>query len=166
MDGYSRNRLAALDVASGTLTAWNPSADRVVNALPASGTTIYVGGLFASIGGITRNRIAAIDGTTGVATAWNPSASLPPPDPPPGPFDPPAPEAEVTTISIYGSAVYVGGSFNAIGGKLRSNAAALDLSTGAASDWAPTTSGVYAVFATATAAFVGDSVNPLRVFEP
>ena len=40
-----------------------------------SGSTVYAGGGFTSIGGQARNSIAALDATTGAATAWDPNAS-------------------------------------------------------------------------------------------
>ena len=39
-----------------------------------SGSTVYAGGSFTSIGGQARNSIAALDATTGAATSWNPNA--------------------------------------------------------------------------------------------
>jgi hypothetical protein len=43
-----------------------------VIALAVSGSTVYAGGNFTSIGGQGRGGIAALDPTTGLATAWNP----------------------------------------------------------------------------------------------
>ena len=70
-----RNRLAAIDLPSLTITSWNPDADGEVFALAASGTTLYAGGTFTFIGGSTqRVGAAAFDtGTAGIPlTAWDP----------------------------------------------------------------------------------------------
>jgi len=40
-----------------------------------SGSTLYVGGFFTSIGGQVRTGIAALDAATGTVTDWNPSAN-------------------------------------------------------------------------------------------
>jgi len=54
--GQTRNRIAALDAATGAATDWNPSAEGsyyyvYVYALAVSGSTVYAGGDFTSIGG-------------------------------------------------------------------------------------------------------------------
>lgn len=43
IDGQKRANLAAFDVASGALTAWNPRSDYDVVALAPSGDTVFVG---------------------------------------------------------------------------------------------------------------------------
>ena len=40
-------------------------------ALAVSGTKVYAGGIFTTIGDQTRKYIAALDAATGLATAWN-----------------------------------------------------------------------------------------------
>ncbi len=129
--GKARNRIAAIDITTGLATDWNPNADRAVRALAASGSNVYVGGDFTTIGGKSRNYIAAIDITTGLATDWNPDAS--------GDY-----YAHVYTLAVSGSNVYVGGNFDSIGGKSRRNIAAIDITTGLATDWDPNASGDHA----------------------
>ena len=106
--GASRNNIAALDATTGQATAWNPNAARQgggqdVSALAVSGSTIYAGGSFTSIGGAMRDNIAALDAITGNATAWNPDA----------------PNAAVKALVVSGSTVYAGGYFSSIGGEER-----------------------------------------------
>ena len=74
--------------------------------LAVSGSTVYAGGEFTSIGGQTRNYIAALDAGTGAATDWNPNASG-------GIFQP-----LVLALAVSGSTVYAGGSFTSIGGDI------------------------------------------------
>jgi trimeric autotransporter adhesin len=85
-----------------------------------SGTTLYVGGGFALLGGQARDNIGAVDSTTGIATSWNPSA-----------------DGEVSAIALSGSLVYAGGYFLTIGGQSRVFVAALNASDGLATAWNP-----------------------------
>src|SRR5262249_28315069 len=109
--GLARNRIAALDTASGAATAWNPNADRGVRSIDVDGNTVYVGGPFTTIGGAARSRTAALDVGSGLATPWNPSAS-----------------DSVLTLLVSGSTVFAGGSFQTIGGLARANLAAILIS--------------------------------------
>ena len=70
-----RDRQPALDPTNGRVTSWDPHADFEVRALAVSGSTVYAGGSFTSIGGQHRNRIAALDATSGLATSWNPRSN-------------------------------------------------------------------------------------------
>src|SRR6266849_5979537 len=105
---------------------WNPRPNGIIYMLIASANTLYVGGFFSSIGGQPRNNIAALDASTGLATDWNPDPSGIPPYPP-----------IVYLIFVSGNTVYAGGLLSAIGGQPRYNLAALDVSTGLATDWNP-----------------------------
>ena len=58
--GQTRNRLAAADISTACLTAytaascfktWNPNANGQVKALLASGPTVYIAGVFATLSG-------------------------------------------------------------------------------------------------------------------
>jgi hypothetical protein len=122
--GQWRNNIAALDAATGEATAWDPDArggfGGGVRAIAVSGTTVYAGGEFTSIGGQERNYLAALDASTGSATAWNPS-----------------PNYDVRALVVSGSTVFVGGDFATVGGRARNTIAALDVATGAATPWDP-----------------------------
>ncbi len=117
--GVTRNNIAHIR-ADGTLDAWDPDASSTVGRIVVSGSTLYVCGDFARIGGQARIHLAALDAATGLATSWNPGAVGP-----------------VATLAVYGSTVYVGGSFTSVGGAARSCIAALDATTGLATDWNP-----------------------------
>ncbi len=54
-----RNRVAAVDVATGAVTTFDPNANGNVNSLAVAGATVYVGGNFTTVAGIG-----------GLATAW------------------------------------------------------------------------------------------------
>ncbi|MFY8001756.1 MAG: hypothetical protein ACOVSW_24400 [Candidatus Kapaibacteriota bacterium] len=55
----TRNFIAAIDATTGALLPWNPNANGLVFALAVSGTNVYVGGFFATIGGVARASFAA-----------------------------------------------------------------------------------------------------------
>ena len=126
--GQTRVGIAALDATTGLATAWNPDAGGVISTLAVNGTTVYAGGLFDFIGGQARHSIAALDATTGLATAWNPGAY--------GVKHNTYGEV-VFTLAVNGTTVYAGGSITSFGGKARNNIAALDATTGLATDWNP-----------------------------
>jgi hypothetical protein len=67
LDGrtVTRNRVAAVDAASGALLPWNPNANRPVYALAVAGGAVYLGGDFSSVGGSARGRLAAVDAGSG-----------------------------------------------------------------------------------------------------
>jgi hypothetical protein len=124
--GTTRNRLAAINIGGTCLTSytsgcrlnWNPNANDTVYALAVSGTTVYAGGFFTSIGGTTRNRLAAID-TNGTLQPWNPSAN-----------------GTVRSLALSGTTVYAGGDFTIIGGTARNYLAAIG-TNGTLQSWDP-----------------------------
>ncbi len=61
----ARNHVAAVDLTTGDLLPWNPNASGNVFALAASGGNIYLGGSFATVGGVAHKNVAEVDGTTG-----------------------------------------------------------------------------------------------------
>lgn len=129
--GSARNRIATLDTAvdSNNAMPWDPDADGSVNALLLSGTTLYVGGTFTDVGGSPRNNIAALDTTvdTGAASAWDPEAGVA------------SETSAVNALALFDTTLYVGGTFDTIGGEPRNNIAALDtaLDTDNATLWDP-----------------------------
>ena len=102
-DGTSvtRNRLAAIDIATGEVTGWNPNANGTVLALAASadGTRIYAGGDFTGVGGKSRARLAKISAGSGSVSSWNPGAS-----------------STVRALLVKGSTIYLGGTFSTVKG--------------------------------------------------
>jgi len=141
--GQSRHKIAALDATTGNATAWDPYAEDTVFALAVSGSAVYIGGEFTTVGGQSRSAIAALDAATGAATAWNPHATAPS-------------GAHIRALAVSGSTVYVGGGFSSIGGQSRHGIAALDATTGNATDWIPNPdSGVGALAVSGSTVYVG-----------
>ena len=121
--GIALNSLARIDsVRTGAAdVSWdpnlNPSAS--VSALAISGTTLYVGGSFYSIGGQNRKNLAVIDTNTALANSdWNPD-----------------PDAKVNALALQDKVLYVGGGFSRIGGFYADCIAALNTSNGKLTGW-------------------------------
>ena len=132
--GTTRQNIAALDIAGGGATAWDPSADGEVRALLLSenGATLYAGGDFTTIGGQYRDHIAALATASGLPTSWAPEAD--------GPVRALAPGAAGTTL-------FAGGDFTVIGGQVRQWLAEIRLDTSSTTAWNPALSGGAGVYA-------------------
>ncbi len=141
----TRNLIAAIDATTGALLPWNPNANSTVLPLAVSGTTVYAGGAFTTIGGSARNSIAALDAATGTATAWNPNANI-----------------AVFALAVSGSTVYAGGNFNTMGGSARNSIAALNAATGTATAWNPNANNtVSALAVSGTTVYAGGNFNTI-----
>jgi hypothetical protein len=133
--GHVRNRLAAVDAATGTLEAWDPNAkDGTIVALSVSGSQVYAGGTFKGLGALPRTMLGAIDLNSGEAMPWAPvlrnldANKNPLPEPP---------IVQALAMSADGSKVYVGGNFSHVTGPNcppegcpRDNLVAIDAQTG------------------------------------
>lgn len=112
----ARTNLAAFDRATGAIrTGFVANTNERVRALAVSGSRLYVGGSFTTIGGVTRRRLAAVDATSG-AVLNNFVANT---------------GSHVYALTPNNDRLFVGGSFSDIGGVARSRIAAVSLATGA-----------------------------------
>jgi hypothetical protein len=121
--GAARNFVAALDAtgaATGAATAWNPAPNGIVRALNVNGPSVFVGGLFTSIGGQSRRNLALISGSGLASTTFDPS-----------------PDFSVLALTRAGNILYVGGTFTAIGGLPRRGLAQIDLLGFTVTAWDP-----------------------------
>jgi hypothetical protein len=127
LGGAARSHLGVVDGVNGAIGAWAPSctytyaSSFAVRTLAVSGGLVYAGGEFDAINGITRNGVAAIDATSGVPTSWDPGIG--------------AAAANVYTILVDTTLVYLGGKFTHMGGLDRSGLVAVGRTTGAATSW-------------------------------
>lgn len=135
ISSVTRNGLAAVDAASGTLdAAWNPnpSVNTTIKTMFISGSKLYIGGTFVTMGGTTRRRAAAVDASTGALDAWDPNIE--------------AAQTSVSTafqvyaMALYNGKVYIGGTFTKVGaaGTSKNRLAAVDATSGALDNtWDP-----------------------------
>jgi hypothetical protein len=115
-----RNHVAAISETTGQVLPWNPNADGTVWALAVSGSTVYLGGDFANVGGQSRPHAAAVDASTGAVSGWNP-----------------APDGGVKALAVDSSGdVYLGGNFTHLGTKTRNRIAEVTAS-GTTTSWNP-----------------------------
>ena len=114
--GVPRSGLGAANLSGGpTLdVSWNPQPDGPVAALLASGGRVFVGGAFTNVGGGARTGFAVLGPSGAGAGAVDPSWSVMADGP-----------VNAFLASAGGSRLYVGGSFDTIGGADRSGLAAL-----------------------------------------
>jgi len=125
--GVPRNNAAHIRSDGTVDPLWNPNpsgpntlATYGVRTLALSGTTVYLGGTFMTVGGQPRANIAAVDAATAAVAPWNPGADNP-----------------VFTLAITGTTLYVGGQFSTIAGGPRNAIAAFDLTTHTLTAWNP-----------------------------
>ena len=124
VDGLSRNRLAAINLATGAPDSkWSAGANSTVWALAVSDAGVYAGGDFTTVKTQARNHLAKLDASTGAPDAnWTPSA-------------------DKISPNKYGSVralafpqdegrLYVGGYFQSISGEPTGNLVALHPTTG------------------------------------
>jgi outer membrane protein assembly factor BamB len=125
-DGLTRSRLVALGAATGEVDPqWLPHAPNgSVRTLAVGSNRIYAGGGFIKVGAETRQRLAAFDTTTGALDPiWQPAADN---------------MVRTITFSAVANRVYAGGDFDAVSGKIRLRAVALDPASGAVAwNWRP-----------------------------
>jgi hypothetical protein len=150
----NRPFVAKLAAADGSLDPdWNPSANSVVRALALSGSSLFVGGDFTSIGGQTRNGLAKLSAgpspDTGTADiAWDPNAN-----------------SVVRALVIAGTDIYAGGDFTLVGGASHNNVVRLPTGDGGAHDsgWNPIANGtVNALAATSTRLAAGGAFTTVH----
>ena len=121
----------ALNATTGARLWQAPVTQSVLGVLRGMGVAVvagphavYLGGDFRRVGGARRASVAALDPRTGRVLAWTaPSIQIGS-----GP-------GYVFTLALSGRRLFVGGSFDRVGGKPRSSSAALDTTNGALTAW-------------------------------
>lgn len=148
--GIPRSRLAAVSLESGAVLPWSPQVSPAggggaeVNALAVHGSSVFVAGDFAAVGGAPRRSAAAISAETGSVLPWacdlvGASGGL------------------ARTVAAAGNQVLFGGDFRIIATP-RAGVAAIDIASGALLPWnpvLPAAANVNAIIATPSAIYLG-----------
>jgi len=118
----TRNNLVRVNPNGTVDLTWNPAPNNEVLKVVTSGQDVFVGGIFTNIGGLSRNGLAKLNTqNSGKADpAWDPNRGYPP--------------FWLSTLSVNGSYLYVGGSFSGIGGLSRRSLARLDIADSGAAE--------------------------------
>jgi hypothetical protein len=127
-------RLVHVGAAGALDQRWHVNVNGSVEALARRGATLYIAGRFTRVGGQSRASLAAVSVERVRVLPWRLHGA------PQEIVKHPKPElAEVQTLAAAadGRALYVGGSFDRIGGVRRSLAAAVDTRTGRILRWNP-----------------------------
>lgn len=124
----TRTNLAAVDGVTGTaLPGFDGRVDGPVLAMEVGADSIYIAGDFGLVRGATRHGVARISRSTGEVDGWFPTASVLSPTLSP----------IVRSVASGAGQVWFSGDFISHGGFPRARLAAIDLTTGRATDWNP-----------------------------
>lgn len=123
--GSTRYRLAAFDVASGALVEnFAPTVNSRINAVVATNTQVFVGGIFSSVQKAPRARAAALSAADGAVLPWAPRVG----------------DGDVLALAVSPDekSLVVGGNFTAMNGKASLGMAKVTSSAGTSEAWAAT----------------------------
>jgi len=117
----ARNHVAAFNINTGALLAWNPNVNGTVRAIALNGPMVYLGGSFSKVGTTTRHDLAAVNTSSGAIQAgFNASAN-----------------GQVLSLLYQNGTVFAGGAFTTVNGAGHTYLAGLNATTGASNSWSP-----------------------------
>jgi hypothetical protein len=118
INGFPRQRLAAVSISGGNVLSWNPTPSAAVYKLLISQNRLFVAGRFEQIAGLPRPFLAAFETNSLSLTGWNPQ-----------------PDAEVFALEADAAHLYAAGRFVNLGGLQCKRIAKINLSTGLPVTW-------------------------------
>lgn len=154
--GVAVARLAAVDIATCTVTAFRPgSISATVRALAVTEGAVYLGGDFSTVRGSTRQKFAAVARSTGQLLPWTVNADA---------------NGRALDVSSDGRMVAVGGDFFSLNGAYAHSFAITDAASGAvtkayAPGFIPDTSVTKAITSDATGFYIGNEGTGGGVFD-
>lgn len=112
VEGSHRVGVAAVETGSAALLPWAPELTGGcvpgVGAILASGTTVYMGGVFTSVSGVARSNAVAVDAASGSVLPWDPSVE--------SDFQY-CGKTLVSALAMHGHDLWLGGSFTSMHGQ-------------------------------------------------
>ncbi|MEQ1833386.1 MAG: T9SS type A sorting domain-containing protein, partial [Candidatus Eisenbacteria bacterium] len=124
-DWEPRAGLAAIDLTTGRATAWAPQANGRVLKVAVAGNRVFASGSFSQMNGVPRRNLVALDGTTGALDAWDPPALL----------STASVSSSVSSLTVQGDQLYVGGYFASAGTPPGYAVRSFDVNTADVSTW-------------------------------
>ncbi len=74
-NGQPASKVVALNPQTGaTIAGWAPKMSSTVRAIVATAGTVYLGGLFSTVGSTSRSKLAAVRASNGTLLPWKPIA--------------------------------------------------------------------------------------------
>jgi hypothetical protein len=146
-----RSGLAAVDTASGAVSAWNPgSPSTVIRAIVVSNNTLFVAGAFLDMAAQTRKNIAAFSLPSESLTSFSATMT--------------STGASLYSLAVVGNKVFIGGLFTLVNGDPRNNIACLDAQTGSTvSTWqANANGGVNSILYANNHIYIGGTFNNVK----
>ena len=142
-----RKHVAAFDVRTGRLLAWNPRADGRVLDLLVMGRTVYLAGSFSRVKGHSRPNLARVS-SIGKGRVLKFRHRM---------------NGTVTSLSTVGRRLYVGGDFTTVGRVARGQLAAFNR-RGKLTRWSPVArkGAVYDVVATTAGVYLAGNFNDIN----
>jgi hypothetical protein len=126
--GQARAKVAAWDIAGDSLASWAPQPNADVLCIEVSDSAVVLGGHFESVSGMPRTFAASVSIGDGTLQPWAPEIHRLTPIVLDG-------GARVSAMYVRDSLLYIGGSFDHVGGLERISIACVNLRTGQPTDW-------------------------------
>jgi hypothetical protein len=122
-NGSTRYNLAAFSASTGALVSGFAAqvGGSYVNAVVATGSAVYVGGLIGAGNGVARKNFAAFAPSNGALLGWAPTSDL---------------QADAMVLDPSGDKLVVGGRFGTVNDVAQRGLVALDPASGAIVPWA------------------------------
>ena len=128
VSGQARANAAAWNVTGDSLLLWAPQLDADVLCMEVTDSVVVLGGHFQSVSDVPRLLLAAFSTADGALHAWDPQVRRLTPIFRDG-------GSRVSVMYVRDSLLYIGGSFDQVGGVERKGLACIDLRTGQPTAW-------------------------------